>query len=205
MATDPYYPFYPGDYIRDTQDLSLTEHGAYRIMLDHYYCEETLPSDKQRLYRLCRAFTDEERKAVDNVAARFFIQNNGCLINNRAEIELQRRREFLKRQSEKGKLSAAKRGNKINHGSTAVQPAFEPDTQPESNLSSPSPSPSLSPSPSPSIKSGIKDIPDCPQQKIVDLWHEVLPELPKIKIWAGEREVHLRARWREDEKRQTLK
>jgi hypothetical protein len=37
----------------------------------------------------------------------------------------------------------------------------------------------------------------CPQQKLVDLYHEVLPELPSVKVWSNERRAALRARWNE--------
>ena len=108
--SDSYYQFYPGDYLRDTQGLTLTEHGAYRILLDHYYCEEKLPSDNDRLYRICRAFSEIERDAVDFVIQKFFkINGDGYLINKRAERELEKRRKFIEEQSRKGKLSALKR------------------------------------------------------------------------------------------------
>ena len=123
--SDPYYSWYPGDYLRDTQDLSLTEHGAYRIMLDHYYCEYELPSDCSRLYRICRAFSEDERHAVDSIANRYFKENgNGLLINKRAEIEIEKRKEFIKNQSEKGKKSGKSRREKSNRGSTGVEPEF---------------------------------------------------------------------------------
>lgn len=109
-VTDSYYPFYPGDYLRDTQDLSLTEHGAYLILLSHYYCHEGLPSNKPRLYRICKALTDEEKEAIDAVRERYFTDDgNGNLINKRAEKEIKKRKEFLEKQSIKGKISAAKR------------------------------------------------------------------------------------------------
>jgi hypothetical protein len=44
----------------------------------------------------------------------------------------------------------------------------------------------------------------CPQQKIVDLWREILPELPQPKSWDGVRQQNLRTRWKEDEKRQDI-
>uniref|UniRef100_A0A6M3JMT3 DUF1376 domain-containing protein n=1 Tax=viral metagenome TaxID=1070528 RepID=A0A6M3JMT3_9ZZZZ len=109
MMSDQYYPFYPGDYLKDTLGLSLVEHGAYRIMLDHYYCEESLPANRERLCRICKAFTEEERKAVDMIAERYFEEENGNLYNNRAEIEIEKRRKFLEQQSRKGKISAEKR------------------------------------------------------------------------------------------------
>ena len=39
-----------------------------------------------------------------------------------------------------------------------------------------------------------KDV--CPQQKIVDLYHEVLPELRKVKIWSEARQKMMRQRWK---------
>lgn len=39
-------------------------------------------------------------------------------------------------------------------------------------------------------------IPSCPQQAIIDLFAEVLPELPQPRAWEGARETNLRARWR---------
>jgi uncharacterized protein YdaU (DUF1376 family) len=67
-----WYPHFPGDYARDTADLSLIEHGAYRLLLDHYYSTGgPLPADKQRIYRLCRAFHPEEQEAVCAVLVAF--------------------------------------------------------------------------------------------------------------------------------------
>lgn len=46
--------------------------------------------------------------------------------------------------------------------------------------------------------------PACPHQDIIDLYHEILPELPRVKVWDKQRQGFLRARWREDAKRQNL-
>lgn len=46
--------------------------------------------------------------------------------------------------------------------------------------------------------------PSCPAEKIVEIYHEVLPELPKVKMLTEERRKHLRARWREEPKHQSL-
>jgi hypothetical protein len=45
---------------------------------------------------------------------------------------------------------------------------------------------------------------DCPHETIIDLYHELLPACPKIKVWNGSRAQHLKTRWREDSKRQSL-
>ena len=39
--------------------------------------------------------------------------------------------------------------------------------------------------------------PDCPHGKIRDLFAEVLPTLPQVRVWNEERQEQLRARWRE--------
>ena len=49
------------------------------------------------------------------------------------------------------------------------------------------------------------DPPDpCPHQEIVALYHAALPTNPAVKVWNGTRASNLRARWREDSKRQSL-
>ena len=44
----------------------------------------------------------------------------------------------------------------------------------------------------------------CPHQRIVNYYHEILPELRHVKIWNNSRRGYLRARWREDPGRQNL-
>lgn len=42
-----------------------------------------------------------------------------------------------------------------------------------------------------------------PLRKIVDLYHEMLPELPKVKKFTDARKVMIVTRWREDKARQS--
>lgn len=53
---------------------------------------------------------------------------------------------------------------------------------------------------------GIDDqnVPNCPYQKIVDLYHQILPMCMKVKILNETRKKYLRVRWAEDKKRQHL-
>lgn len=48
------------------------------------------------------------------------------------------------------------------------------------------------------------DTANCPHSDIIALYHEILPANPRIKVWDGARADALRARWREDPKRQDL-
>lgn len=44
----------------------------------------------------------------------------------------------------------------------------------------------------------------CPHQEIIDAYHRILPELRQVRSWGGTRESHLKSRWREDKKRQSV-
>jgi len=92
-----FYKRYMGDYGRDTAHLSLAEHGAYGLLLDHYYSTESpLPADMQSLYRLCRAFDKKEQQAVDSVAEKFFpIGSDGMRHNDRADREIPKDRRAI--------------------------------------------------------------------------------------------------------------
>lgn len=45
---------------------------------------------------------------------------------------------------------------------------------------------------------------DCPVQRIVDLYHEALPELPRVKVMTERRKTQIRQRWREHRSMQAL-
>lgn len=45
---------------------------------------------------------------------------------------------------------------------------------------------------------------DCPHDEIIALYHDLMPANPRVRAWTGTRQSNLRARWREDEKRQGL-
>jgi hypothetical protein len=44
----------------------------------------------------------------------------------------------------------------------------------------------------------------CPHDAIIAAYHEALPMCPKVRSWTDKRRESLRARWREDAKRQSL-
>jgi hypothetical protein len=47
------------------------------------------------------------------------------------------------------------------------------------------------------IKIKKNEIPKCPHNEIIDLYHKILPMCPKVNTWGPERQKFLRARWRE--------
>ncbi len=84
-----YYRHHLGDYAKDTSHLSLAEHGAYRLLMDHYYAtEKPLPVYIEALNRICGAATKGERAAVTSVVAQFFKNAADRLTHSRIEAEI---------------------------------------------------------------------------------------------------------------------
>ena len=101
-----YYPHHIGDYLKDTAHLSMIEDGAYRRLLDLYYLHEApLPADKKQVYRLARAASAPEKKAVDTVLTEYFHLSPNGWTHKRCDAEIMRSRG----KSEKAKQSAASR------------------------------------------------------------------------------------------------
>lgn len=144
-----WYPKYPGDYARKTKGLSMLEHGAFNLLLDHYYStghalhiqstsNADLIHDHSRLYRICFAHTQQERDAVDYVLENFFEYRDGSYFNSRAEDTILKQNEKHTKRSQ----AANKRWNKqsiCNASAKHEQPEPEPDSikrEDKSSLSS---------------------------------------------------------------------
>lgn len=108
-----FFRLFMSDYQRDTADLTLAEHGVYLLLLQHYYAfEGTIDTETARLYRLLRAETVGERRAVDLVVDRFFPVVDGRRTNRRADRELAEIAESHSRRAAAGSLGAQKRWQK---------------------------------------------------------------------------------------------
>lgn len=83
-----YYRRYVGDYLADTQGLSLAEDGAYGRLLDYYYAKEAaIPQDK--VFEVARATKASDRAAVRSVLEQHFVlEDDGRYHNPRADKEL---------------------------------------------------------------------------------------------------------------------
>lgn len=111
-----FFKLYIGDYQRDTAHLSVTEHGAYLLMLQHYYAtEKPLPTGKA-LHRMLRAQDKAEREAIDAVASQFWRETEHGLVNDRADAEItkagaQAETNRTIAQAREAKRKAAREGN----------------------------------------------------------------------------------------------
>jgi len=90
----------------------MLEHGAYRLLLDHYYAMRApLPNDIKILYRICRAFTPSERKSVKKILSIFFTTDGVHYYNKRCDSEIAKLLKYSKSQSANAKLRLS-HGNK---------------------------------------------------------------------------------------------
>lgn len=109
-----FYQHHLGDYAKDTGHLSMTEHGAYRMLMDHYYSTEmALPADFTSLCRIARASSRIERAAVQRVSSEFFVLSNGVLKHKRIEIEISEYRRVKQRNSENGRCGGRPKRNPL--------------------------------------------------------------------------------------------
>lgn len=105
-----YFEMYPGDYMRDTSRLSLSDHGAYlRLMLAYYAEEAPLPEAHGDLYVIAGATTTADKVAVRKVADRYFpVGDDGLRHNGRIDEEIAKAQERIA----EGQLrKSAKKGN----------------------------------------------------------------------------------------------
>jgi uncharacterized protein YdaU (DUF1376 family) len=127
--------------MKDTSHLSLAEHGAYTVLLDHYYgTEKPLQDDHLALCRICRAFDDQERNAVKSIMDQFFPQYaDGMRHNKRADEEIAKTNAINQKRSAAGAKGAASKWDGKCHSKpmandttpTSTSTATENSIQPE--------------------------------------------------------------------------
>lgn len=112
-----WYPRYTGDYAADTQHLSMTEHGAYNLLLDHIYSTgKKIPSNEKQVFRICKAFEPFEQDAVLSVLSEFFDKSEDGYTQDRVQAELAKRNDI----SEKRRKARLSRGNNCSTSVGAI-------------------------------------------------------------------------------------
>jgi uncharacterized protein YdaU (DUF1376 family) len=102
-----FMPWFTGDYRRDTQHLSMMEHGAYLLLLAHCWDQKgPLPLDERRIFGICNARSNEEMGAVRNVLTEFFTRMEDGWYNRRIMREIERSEAIIDKKREAGKLGA---------------------------------------------------------------------------------------------------
>ena len=116
-----YYERHIGDFIRDTVGLSMIEDGAYNRLLDQAYQTER-PIPKDMVYRLARATTPVERKAVDYVLATFFELTDDGYRQKRVEVEIARYQDKQRKAKASADARWSGKGRNANADANASKP-----------------------------------------------------------------------------------
>lgn len=111
-----WYARYPGDYLRDTMDLSLEQHGAYTVLLEVYYSQGS-PITKLQAEQLAKRYVTTDSLAIPDILDRFFDFDGAVYRNDRAEREIAKRIAKQEKQSNAGKTTALKRWSQKHNGS----------------------------------------------------------------------------------------
>ena len=95
----PWMPLHVGDYLKDTGHLRAAGHGAYLMLIMHYWATGGLPSDPRQLAAIAR-MTDQEWQEWQPIIQAFF--HDGWK-HKRIDQELAEAHEKYKKKAEAGR------------------------------------------------------------------------------------------------------
>lgn len=159
-STKIWMPFYPADYLADTQHLNTEMHGAYLLLLLAYWTRQgPLRDSDAELAQICRLPIRRWLAARPTLAA-FFDIHEGLWVQNRCEREMANsahRRQVAKDRSRKG--IEARWGNKkeSRKDASSIPQALPGVSQIDASSSSSSSSEENSPPPPPSPEASPDD------------------------------------------------
>jgi hypothetical protein len=190
-------------------DYPLEIEGAWiRICCRLYWSGGTATKTLKQWSGILRADLRQTRRIFA-----FFLLHNICdLVNQKDNVTITSRRivrdEYIRKIR---KESGIKGGNPVlKHGKDAENLVNQNDKQ------KPTPSSSSSFKEESLVKDSLSaeesadvKIPPCPHEKIIELYHEILPMMARVRepygvYWNGVRKKHLATRWKESEEHQDL-
>lgn len=138
---DTWMPVYWGDYARDTGDLGAALHGAYLMLIKHYWCTGApLADDDASLWRIATCDSIGHWRKLRPTLSRFFQIGDGLWRHKRVDAELEKATEFLRRQSQNGRKGGRPKKPDETQTESQTKPTGIPKPNPKITTS-PSPSP----------------------------------------------------------------
>jgi uncharacterized protein YdaU (DUF1376 family) len=113
MTKRLWMPFDIGDYLRDTNHLTVTEHGAYLMLIMHYWQHGGLPADEAMIRRVAKMTAEQWTESRDLLASLF---KDGWR-HKRIDEELAKADELV----EKRRTNASAQHQKRRSSADAVQ------------------------------------------------------------------------------------
>lgn len=113
---DTWMPLYWGDYLRDTMHLRAEAHGAYLLLIGHYWTSGApLPDDDEHLAAVARLDRRDWLRHRTTIQ-RFFHIENGAWRHKRIDAELLRARELSEARQRAGKSGGKSAANTRANG-----------------------------------------------------------------------------------------
>ena len=164
-GADKFMPTYWGDYLKDTGHLSAAEHGAYLLLIGHYWTTgHPLPDVDEALRRVARMEPKEWRRCRDTIRA-FFQVGDGVWRHKRIEAELERAAAVYEKRSEAARKRWAKSSGgacaDANGHANASAGHEQPQPQPQpQNQTPPSQTPTRAPERDPAVAAMVAVLDD---------------------------------------------
>jgi len=105
-------PLYIGDYLRDTQHLTPHQHGAYLLLIMHYWQHGELPNNQEALARISHQSRGEWRSNCQAIAKLFLPDWR----HKRIDKELAKAKQLSDKRAVFGAI-----GGRRNHGLNNIQ------------------------------------------------------------------------------------
>ena len=186
-----YYQFNIGDYQSHTAHLTEMEDLAYRRLLDWAYLHEApIPLDPEQAARYIRMRSHSD--CIADVLREFFERTDEGWVSKRVQQEI----EAIGAKKEKARASANARWNANamrthSEGNAPITHNTVPNTQ------DPSTSTNVLVGPADAEREPAGKLPGCNHKGVVELYHKLLPTLPRVEVWNDVRSGYLRSRWKE--------
>lgn len=105
-----FLPLYTGDYLRDTQHLSCSEHGIFVKLLMHCWDQRgPVPLDERKQCGIVNARSADEIEALRRVLSEFFVRCDDGWYNSRMQRELERANAISEKRAACGQLGGRPR------------------------------------------------------------------------------------------------
>lgn len=126
-GADKFMPMFWGDYARDTGDLNNAGHGAYLMLIKHYWgTARPLPDDDAKLWRIACCDSIGAWKKLRPAISAFFKIGGGQWRHARVDRELVKAAERYEKRSKAGQKGNSTRWAK--DGNAPAAPPPEPPT-----------------------------------------------------------------------------
>lgn len=185
----PSFQFYPADWRNDAalRMCSLSARGLWWEMIcimhaaipyGHLMAADN-PITPEELSRIVGESKSDVTKWLTELEKRkvYSVSGDGCIYSRRMVRDEIERDQWRKRQQ--------------RHRD--VTPVVTHESQPSSSSSSPA----LQVPTTNVVGAAGAALPDCPHEKIIELYHTQLPECPKVLQWHDTRQGYLRSRWKQ--------